>query len=180
MGEDYARWWDMGMKKITIPVCEEVKVLEWKWKEAAPLRIYKYLIVKVRGEAGWQESRDKVERAEMKEDEKEDEKDEHQTVFLVLGHWGVCPSKPSHDSAASSAVTWRHGSLTGPLIRTAKLQPRAFPSLPLWCLQLAKSKSNTDMENIVTYVENNMILFQHYLVILLVLWHSVNKLRPSS
>ena len=78
MGEDYARRWDMGMKKITIPVCEEVKVLEWKWKEAPPLRIYKYLIVKVRREAGWQESRDKVERAEMKGDKKDDEKDAHQ------------------------------------------------------------------------------------------------------
>ena len=69
-------WWvrtmlgdgDMGMKKITVPVCKEVMVLEWKWKAAAPPRIYKYLIVKVKGEAGWQESRDKVKRTKMKED----------------------------------------------------------------------------------------------------------------
>ena len=42
-------------------------------------------MVKVRGEAGWQERRDKVKRTKMKEDEYEDEKNEHQTIFFVLG-----------------------------------------------------------------------------------------------
>lgn len=145
---------DMGMKKITIPVCEEVMVLEWKWKEAAPLRIYKYLMVNVRGEAGWWERKDKVKRTKMKEDKYKDEKNEHQTVFFVLGLWGSCPSNPSHDSMASSAVTWRYGSLTildASLVHWSELQ-NCYQEPSLLVLYDAyswqKSKSNTDMKNV--------------------------------